>query len=86
MRIIVLPKRQFSTKMMRVEPEVGAASVTHWRTLATKGGEPLADPLGGDRRSQVVETAAEIGTHECPSGTHRHHLEVGSRMASLSGE
>ncbi len=38
---------------------VSAASISRWRALAAKGGEPVAGPLGGDRRSQVVEAAAE---------------------------
>lgn len=38
---------------------VSAASISRWRALAAKGGEPVAGPLGGDRRSQAVEAAGE---------------------------
>ncbi|MDU1689682.1 MAG: IS630 family transposase, partial [Bradyrhizobium sp.] len=39
--------------------KVSAASVSRRRALAAKGGEPVAGPLGDDRRSQAVEAAAE---------------------------
>ena len=40
--------------------KVSAASVSRWRALAVDGGAPMHGPLGGDRRSHVVEAQAEI--------------------------
>ena len=39
--------------------KVSAASVSRWRALAAEGAAPMHGPLGGDRRSHVVEAAAE---------------------------
>ncbi len=39
--------------------KVSAASVSRWRTLAAEGAVPMHGPLGGDRRSHVVEAEAE---------------------------
>jgi transposase len=39
--------------------KVSAASVSRWRALAAEGAAPVHGPLGGDRRSHVVEAAAE---------------------------
>jgi len=38
--------------------KVSAASVSRWRALAAEGAVPMHGPLGGDRRSQVVEAEA----------------------------
>ena len=38
--------------------KVSAASVSRWRALAAEGSAPMHGPLGGDRRSHVVEAAA----------------------------
>ena len=38
--------------------KVSAASVSRWRALAADGATPMHGPLGGDRRSHVVEAAA----------------------------
>jgi len=37
---------------------VSAASISHWRALARVGSEPRPAPLGGNRRSQVIEAHA----------------------------
>ena len=39
--------------------KVSAASVSRWRALAADGAVPMHGPLGGDRRSHVVEAQAE---------------------------
>ena len=39
--------------------KVSAASVSRWRALAASGAAPMHGPLGGDRRSHVVEAAGE---------------------------
>jgi transposase len=39
--------------------KVSAASVSRWRALAAEGAAPMHGPLGGDRRSHVVEAQAE---------------------------
>eukprot|EP01031_Cornospumella_fuschlensis_P018242 gene18242-22328_t len=39
--------------------KVSAASVSRWRALAADGAVPMHGPLGGDRRSHVVEAAAD---------------------------
>lgn len=39
--------------------KVSAASLSRWRALAMDGGAPMHGALGGDRRSHVVEAAAE---------------------------
>ena len=38
---------------------VSAASVSRWRALARRHGDPRPGPLGGDRRSGRVEAQAE---------------------------
>jgi transposase len=38
--------------------KVSAASVSRWRALAREKGEPRPGPLGGDRRTHVVEAHA----------------------------
>jgi transposase len=40
--------------------KVSAASVSRWRALAREKGEPRPGPLGGDRRTRVIETHAAI--------------------------
>lgn len=40
--------------------KVSAASVSRWRALAADGAAPMHGPLGGDRRSHVVEAEAAI--------------------------
>ena len=37
---------------------VSAASISRWRALARDGSEPRPGPLGGDRRSHVIEAHA----------------------------
>jgi transposase len=37
---------------------VSAASVSRWRRLAREKGEPRPGPLGGDRRTHVIEAQA----------------------------
>ena len=37
---------------------VSAASISRWRALARDGSEPRSGPLGGDRRSHVIEAHA----------------------------
>lgn len=37
---------------------VSAASISRWRSIARAEGEPRPKPLGGDRRSGRIETAA----------------------------
>jgi len=37
---------------------VSAASISRWRTLARDGAEPRPGPLGGDRRSHIIEAHA----------------------------
>ncbi len=37
---------------------VSAASVSRWRALARQKGEPRPGPLGGDRRTHVIEAHA----------------------------
>jgi transposase len=37
---------------------VSAASVSRWRALAREKGEPRPGPLGGDRRTHVIEARA----------------------------
>lgn len=39
--------------------KVSAASVSRWRALVADGAAPMHGPLGGDRRSHVVEAQAE---------------------------
>lgn len=39
--------------------KVSAASVSRWRALAAGGAVPTHGPLGGDRRSHVVEAHAD---------------------------
>ncbi len=39
--------------------KVSAASVSRWRALAAEGTAPVPGPLGGDRRSHVVEAEAK---------------------------
>jgi transposase len=39
--------------------KVSAASVSRWRALAADGAVPMHGALGGDRRSHVIEAAAE---------------------------
>ena len=39
--------------------KVSAASVSRWRALAAEGTAPMHGPLGGDRRSHVVEAQAK---------------------------
>lgn len=39
--------------------KVSAASVSRWRALAADGAAPMPGPLGGDRRSHVIEAEAE---------------------------
>ena len=39
--------------------KVSAASVSRWRALAAGGAVPMHGPLGGDRRSHVVEGHAD---------------------------
>ena len=39
--------------------KVSAASVSRWRALAADGAVPMHGPLGGDRRSHVIETHAD---------------------------
>lgn len=39
--------------------KVSAASVSRWRALAAGGALPMHGPLGGDRRSHMVEAHAE---------------------------
>ena len=39
--------------------KVSAASVSRWRALAAGGAPPMHGPLGGDRRSHVVEAQAK---------------------------
>jgi transposase len=38
--------------------KVSAASVSRWRALARDKGEPRPGPLGGDRRTHVIEAHA----------------------------
>ena len=38
--------------------KVSAASVSRWRGLAREKGEPRPGPLGGDRRTHVIEAHA----------------------------
>lgn len=38
--------------------KVSAASVSRWRALARQKGEPRPGPLGGDRKSHVIEAHA----------------------------
>lgn len=38
--------------------KVSAASVSRWRALARQKGEPRPGPLGGDRRTHVIEAYA----------------------------
>lgn len=38
---------------------VSAASVSRWRALAREKGDPCPGPLGGDRRTHVIEAHAE---------------------------
>ena len=38
--------------------KVSAASVSRWRRLAREKGEPRPGPLGGDRRTHVIEAHA----------------------------
>jgi len=38
---------------------VSAASVSRWRALAADGAVPMHGPLGGDRRSHLVEGHAD---------------------------
>jgi transposase len=38
--------------------KVSAASVSRWRALAREKGEPRAGPLGGDRKTHVIEAHA----------------------------
>lgn len=40
--------------------KVSAASVSRWRALAADGAVPMHGPLGGDRRSHVIETHADV--------------------------
>jgi len=37
---------------------VSAASISRWRALARDGAEPRPGPLGGDRRSHIIEAHA----------------------------
>jgi len=39
--------------------KVSAASISRWRALAAGGAVPMHGPLGGDRRSHVVEAHAD---------------------------
>ena len=39
--------------------KVSAASVSRWRALAAAGAAPMHGPLGGDRRSHVIEAHAD---------------------------
>ncbi|WP_408904260.1 hypothetical protein [Rhodovarius sp.] len=39
--------------------KVSAASVSRWRALAADGAVPMHGPLGGDRRSHIVEGHAD---------------------------
>jgi hypothetical protein len=39
--------------------KMSAASVSRWRALATDGAVPIHGPLGGDRRSHLVEGHAD---------------------------
>jgi transposase len=39
--------------------KVSAASVSRWRALAADGAVPMHGPLGGDRRSHLVEGHAD---------------------------
>ena len=38
--------------------KVSAARVSRWRALAAEGAAPMHGPLGGDRRSHVIEAQA----------------------------
>ena len=42
---------------------VSAASVSRWRSLSRRQGDPRPGPLGGDRRSARIETHAETILH-----------------------
>src|SRR3954452_5729807 len=40
--------------------KVSAASVSRWRALAREKGEPRPGPLGGDRKTHVIEAHAPL--------------------------
>lgn len=42
---------------------VSAASVSRWRSLSRRQGDPRPGPLGGDRRSARIEAHAETILH-----------------------
>ena len=48
-----LPHRQAAARF-----RVSAASVSRWRALAREKGDPRPSPLGGDRRTHVIEAHA----------------------------
>ena len=61
---------------------VSAASISRWRALAAGGAVPVHGPLGGDRRSHVVEAEADtiLGVFEA-----RRDMTLMELRAELAG-